>query len=85
MIDGLKITLPEFRERYEDLFNHYHYENGAWGSLHIILADGNIEKRNLVWCLQWAKDEGDWEGYILIQILMLLSATQIKKIYNEGF
>ena len=83
-IKGLKITLLEFKERYEDLFDHYSCNHPAWGSLHIILADGNIRRSDLRFCLQWAKRKGDWEGFILVQLLFLLSHSQLKKLYEEG-
>lgn len=84
-VKGLEIDLKEFRDKYWDLFSEYHNKHFAWGSLHIILADGNLRESDIDFCIKWCIKENDWEGYVLAQILKLLSLTQLKKIYEERY
>lgn len=51
-------------------------ENGAWGSLHIVLDDDNVRDSDVEFCIQRAKDKNDLEGEELGKILLQLSKTQ---------
>lgn len=51
-------------------------ENGAWGSLHIVMEDENVRDGNVRFCEQWARDRDDDEGVRLARILQSMSRTQ---------
>ena len=72
------ITVPEVI----DLFKAYYARpgNGVWGSLHIVLDDGNLEDSSVEFCLKYAEEKGDTEGAELARILLKLSISQRKKI-----
>lgn len=65
------------------LVNKYYSmpENGCGGSLHNVLDDGNISDRDILFCLDEAKKNGDKEGIELANLLLKMSKTQRKKIY----
>lgn len=72
----MKPSLPEHIER----FRAYHKLDCAWGSLHVVLSDGNISDDNVRHCIEWAKEKGDIEGMELAKILLTMSKTQRGKI-----
>lgn len=69
-----RLTLPEVVAR----FAAYYEEpgNGAWGSLHIVLDDGNVGDDCVLFCKQWALDRDDHEGAALADILLTLTKAQ---------
>lgn len=71
-----KPTIPEVRAR----FQRYHQKNAAWGSLHIVLEDGNVHDDHVRHCLKWAIREGDNEGMALAEILLQMSQSQRKRL-----
>jgi hypothetical protein len=73
-----KPTIPEVIER----FREYHRKPGnlAWGSLHIVLDDGNVEDAHVAFCVEHAEAQGDTEGAELARILLAMSKTQRSKI-----
>lgn len=75
-----KITIPEVIER----FKEYHKQNGAWGSLHIVLDDHNVEDSSVLFCLDWARENNDTEGAELAKILYQMSKTQRLKLSREA-
>jgi len=64
-----------------------HY--GEWGSLHIVLADGNTEKSSATFCREWSQKIGDREGEQLAGLMEQMSGSQRGRIsrkvreYNE--
>lgn len=68
-----RLTIPDVVDR----FKAYH-DNGheAWGSLHIVLEDGNIEDHHIRSCRDYALAAGDAEGAALAELLLQLSKTQ---------
>jgi hypothetical protein len=72
---------PSIPEVIED-FRAYFAEpgNGAWGSLHIVLDDGNVADHSVAFCVEWSKERGDAEGERLANILLRMSQTQRRKI-----
>jgi hypothetical protein len=72
----MKPTIPEVIER----FRAYHDKHGAWGSLHIVLDDGNNEDSSVAYCVDSATERGDEEGTELARILMTMSRTQRGRI-----
>lgn len=75
----MKPTIPEVIAR----FVTYNEHNPAWGSLHVVLDDHNVEDSSVRFCLGWANEHGDWEGAALAHILLQMSKTQRLKISNE--
>jgi hypothetical protein len=71
-----KPTIPEVI----DQFCAYHAKNLTWGSLHIVLDDGNTEDSHVAWCREYALERGDAEGAALAEILLRMSQTQRSKI-----
>lgn len=75
-----KPTVPDVLER----FVAYRREHGPeWDSLHIVLADDNMDDSDVAFCIDWAKKEGDREGAALAEILLRMSKTQRKKIQRR--
>jgi hypothetical protein len=56
-------------------------ENGAGGSLHIVLDDGNVEDSSVEFCIEEAEKRGDKDGVELGKILLRMSKTQRNKLY----
>jgi hypothetical protein len=57
--------------------------NGAGGSLHIVLDDGNIEDRHVDFCIETAIKEGDALAIVLGRIIRRMSKTQRKRIWGR--
>lgn len=55
-------------------------DNGAGGSLHIVLDDGNVEDSSIAFCRKWAADRDDKMGVALCDVLVLCSQTQRRKL-----
>lgn len=53
--------------------------NGAGGSLHMVLDDGNIETQDILFCLKWAKDRGDADGIQIAELLLPMTRRQRAK------
>ena len=71
-----KPTIPDVIDR----FRAYHAEHLTWGSLHIVLDDGNVRDSDVAFCEQWAREHGDEEGEALARILAQMSKTQREKL-----
>jgi hypothetical protein len=71
-----KPTIPEILAR----FLAYYRDNPAWGSLHIVLDDGNVDDASVRFCEEYATEKGDHEGAELARILMRMSRTQRAKL-----
>lgn len=61
-------------------FAEYLRRNLAWGCLHIVLDDGNIEDDSVLFCKRFAIEQGDKEGAELADLLLQMSKTQRKKL-----
>lgn len=75
-----RLTLPEIKQDFENYFA----SNPAWGSLHIVLDDGNINDSSVKYCFEHARDVGDIEGARLAEVLLQLSKTQRLKLGKIG-
>jgi hypothetical protein len=75
-----RLTIPDVIER----FRAYHDVHLAWGSLHVVLDDGNVRDDDVQFCLDYARDQGDDEGEALARILSTMSKTQRRKIGRMG-
>lgn len=70
--DRPRIT-PELVDRFAA---YYHHTGGEWGSLHIVLADGNIQRDHVQFCMDWAVTHADPEGADLARVLLAMSKSQ---------
>jgi hypothetical protein len=59
----------------------YYEDNGAGGSLHVVLDDGNVDDCFVESCIEYAKENGDDVGVKLGEILLQMSKTQRNKLY----
>jgi len=73
-----KPTLPEVIERFEAYYAKP--GNGAWGSLHVVLDDHNLEDVCVRGCIEFAEERGDSDGAELARLLLRMSRTQRGKI-----
>lgn len=64
------------------LFAAYHEApgNGAWGSLHVALDDGNLDDGSVLFCRDVAREDGDTRGYQLAFILLGMSKSQRRRL-----
>ena len=58
------------------------YNPGAWGSLHIVMEDGNVRDGDVEFCIQDALKLRDWRGAELACVLRQMSRTQRRKLYH---
>jgi hypothetical protein len=65
------------------MFRDYLRENAAWGSLHIVLEDGNIKDSHVEYCIQHARDIGDMVGVTLGGHLLKMSKSQRLSLGNK--
>lgn len=54
--------------------------NGVWGSLHVVLDDGNVGNDTVRWVTDYARERGDEDGVRLGEILQAMSRTQRKRL-----
>jgi hypothetical protein len=59
--------------------------NGAGGSLHILLDDGNIEDGAVRFCLELAMLQDDADGVALAKLLLAMTKTQRGKLCRLRF
>lgn len=53
-----------------DRFVAYGAAKPGWGSLHIAIADHNIDDEDLTFCIADAQEKLDWEGEVLARIML---------------
>ncbi len=75
-----RINIPDVIER----FKAYRASHGAWGSLHIVCDDFNVDDVSVNFCIQLAEDQDDLEGRELALILLQMSKTQRRKLANQS-
>ncbi len=71
-----KPCIPDVVEQ----FAAYYMDNPAWGSLHIVLDDGNVDTSHVDFCIEYAKQNDDSAGVALGQILARMSKAQRLKL-----
>lgn len=64
-------------------FAQYYAVNPTWGSLHIVLDDGNVRDSDAEFCRSFALEHGDQEGAELAEYLMKMSKTQRLELPNR--
>jgi len=69
-----KPTIPEVLER----FAAYQRKELAWGCLHIVLDDGNVDNASVAFCIKYAErsEDPDPEAAKLGRILARMSKSQ---------
>jgi len=72
----MKPTIPEVVAR----FARYYEAHPAWGVMHIVLDDENVEDGYVDHCIGFANEENDREGFELATILRTMSETQRRKL-----
>lgn len=75
-----KPTIPEVLPR----FIAYYQKpgNGAWGSLHVVIEDSNVDDSSVRFSIDWAERHGDQDGKDLGELLLTMSKTQRLKIFD---
>lgn len=73
------MTKPSILEVIKD-FRAYLAQHPEWGSLHIVLADGNTADSHVRFCIDTAREGRDSEGERLARILLTMSITQRRKL-----
>ena len=72
-----KMTLtPEIYEAFREYSERYY----AWGALHVVLEDMNLDDYFVRGCMDFAKELGDADGMQLAFTLLQLSRTQRGRI-----
>lgn len=70
------VLTPEVYAR----FAAYYAEHPTWGSLHVVMDDGNLETVHVRWTVGWAEEHGDTEGAALARLLLSYTKTQRGRI-----
>lgn len=76
-----KPTVPEVLPLVNALYSTY--EGCVGCCLHNVLDDGNIEDSSVVFCLEWAKEQGHPKCIELAELLVRMSKTQRNKLYRS--
>lgn len=76
MIDH-KIKIPDVIKKF---VSYKAKVGGEWGSLHIVLADGNHSNSSVDFCINYANDSGDVDGKELAVLLRQMSRSQRGRI-----
>jgi hypothetical protein len=70
------LTVPDVIDR----FRAYKEKEPCWGSIHIVLDDGNVRDKDVKFCIEFALERGDTEGHELACMLLGMSITQRNKL-----
>lgn len=65
-------------------FARYVNKHTTWGSLHIVLDDGNESDSCVRYCIQWAEETNDTEGLELAKILLTLSESERSRLGDDA-
>ena len=81
MIDAIQTIRPTLPDVAPQFAAYYAIPgNEAWGSLHIVLDDGNVGDDSVRFCIEYAQSVSDVEGERLARILLTMSKTQRRKL-----
>lgn len=78
MKPNAEITIPEVVADFAAYF--LKPDNGAWGSMHIVLEDNNLRDAHVDFCIKYADEAGDTEGARLARLLRRMSRTQRSRL-----
>ena len=77
-----RLTIPDVLHE----FRAYPLKDEAWGSLHNVMEDGNVDDDSVYWCYRHAKKVGDKAGQRLAGLLLNLTKTQRRKLpFKVGY
>lgn len=77
-----RLTIPEVVEQFAAYYEKP--ENGAWGSLHVVLDDiGNVNDDSVRGVIDFAREKADVEGEYLGELLLRLTRTQRAKLPSK--
>lgn len=63
-------------------FKAYYERNPSWGTLHVVLEDGNLEDSHIAFCRNAAIQEGDHDGKELCDILLKMNCIQRNELHR---
>ena len=70
----------------KELINIYYKEkpeNAAGGNFHIVFDDGNIENKDILFCIELASEDNDMFGVTLGYLFLSLPYKQRERIYYQ--
>jgi hypothetical protein len=59
--------------------------NSTGGSLHLVLDDGNVRRRHVEFCRDYALDLGDQAGVEIADMLLLMTVSQRRRLSGMRF
>ena len=71
-IDATRTTIPDVVRVFAD----YLEDNPTWGSLHVVLDDGNVGDDSIKHCIDVSREANDAAGLVLGRTLLTLTKTQ---------
>jgi hypothetical protein len=79
------MTFEDKTKLCDQISSYYQVDgNGAGGTLHIVLDDGNVETDHIQWCIDnTIKAENDQEALDIANELLKLSYSARKRLYNN--
>lgn len=81
------VELPGLAARVDRLVEDFYRMpgNGAGGSLHIVLDDGNVDEDSVRFCLTYARDRDDAVGVALANVLLSLTDDDRDAFIGKGY
>lgn len=76
----LPTSAPAAIPEHLDEFTAYYRQYPMWGSLHVVLDDGNVEDDSVQFCIDYARKESDAEGERLGKILLTMTRGQRRRL-----
>lgn len=70
-------------DRFIVLCKHYYKQEPVGGNLHIVLEDGNLEDRNVVWCEGLSFGRRDMEASDIASMMEMMTMAQRRKVYRN--
>ena len=67
---------PQLSPELIEVFAAYYRQNPVWGSLHLVMEDGNYGDEHVKCCIKWATRVGDKDGLALGIILKGMTRSQ---------
>lgn len=67
---------PQLSPELIEVFAAYYRQNPVWGSLHVVLDDGNYGTKHVIASCRWAREIGDKDGLALGIILKGMTRSQ---------
>ena len=61
----------------------YYIDNGAGGSLHIVLDDGNLNRESIIFCQGYAGGKEDDRGGDIANLMLWMTIKQKRRVYSN--